>query len=196
MGDEIANPIPADFDQRRKLWIYASLWLNDTEAPYASLSLQTLGYAERLILDMEGRLAVLAKDHASKKARDFLLSECSAHSVLWVFGLYEVLRTVRASRTPKFSPLASVFQKLEALRMPLAKHEVKSYHGTAPSHYPTSCWDIDSGQVGWTFYDPRLAAMRTLTRTSLSDEFLQVAAVRPDHLPPFPIGGPLGDFEG
>lgn len=129
------------------------------------------------------------------KSRDLLLSECSAHSVLWVFGLYEVLRTIRASRAPQFSPLLSVFQKLEALRMPLAKHEAKSHHGAAPSHYPTSCWDVDSGQVGWSFYDPRLGDMRTLTRTSLADEFLRIAAVKPEHLPPFPIGGPLWDFE-
>lgn len=195
MNEGIPDPIPADFDQRRRLWIYASLWLNSTECPYASLSVQTLGYAERLILNMERRLAALVKDHAGKKARDWLLSECSAHSVLWVFGLYEILRTVRASRAPEFSRLLPVFQKLEALRMPLAKHEAKSHHGAAPSHYPTSCWDVDSGQVGWSFYDPRLGTMRTLTRTSLSDEFLQIAAVKPEHLPPFPIGGPLGDFE-
>lgn len=195
MEDGVAIEIPIDFEHRRRLWIYASLWLNDAATPYAGLSLQPLGYAERLILDMESKLAVLAKDPACKKARDLLLSECSAHSVLWVFGLYEVLRTIRASRASKFTSLTSVFQKLEALRMPLAKHEAKSHHGAAPVHYPTSCWDVDSGQVGWSFYDPHLAAMRTLTRTSLSNEFLRIAAVKPDYLPPFPIGGPLGDFE-
>lgn len=195
MNQGNADPVPSDFNQRRRLWIYASLWLNGMECPYASLSLQTLGYAERLILDMERRLAELAKDHASKTARDLLLSECSAHSVLWVFGLYEVLRTIRQSRLPQFSNVQPVFLKLEALRMPLAKHEAKSHHGTAPSHYPTSCWDVDSGQVGWNFYDPRLGTMCILTRTSLADEFLRVAAVKPEHFPPFPLGGPLGDFE-
>ena len=39
-------------------------------------------------LDMEAKLAVLAKDSHAKKERDLVLSECSAHSVLWVFGLF------------------------------------------------------------------------------------------------------------
>jgi hypothetical protein len=29
----------------------------------------------------------------------------------------------------------------------------------------------------------------------LANEFLAIAAVKPDSLPPFPIGGPLGEFE-
>jgi hypothetical protein len=115
--------------------------------------------------------------------------------VLWVFGLYEVLRIVREAGAPQFAPLTPLFEKLEALRMPLAKHEAKKLKGSAPSHYPTSCWDIENGHVGWSVYDPRLGAMRILARTPLANEFLAIAAVEPDSLPPFPIGGPLGEFE-
>jgi hypothetical protein len=146
-------------------------------------------------LDMEAKLAVLAKDSHAKKERDLVLSECSAHSVLWVFGLYEVLRTIREAETPQIAPLTPLFQKLEALRMPLAKHEAKNFKGSAPSHYQTSCWDIENGHVGWSVYDPRLGETQILCRTPLANEFLAIAAVEPEYLPPFPIGGPPGEFE-
>lgn len=185
--------VPTAFKLRKRLWIYSSLWLNAPQCPYASLSLQTLGYAERMLLDMEAELARLAKDHLSKKKRDLLLSECSAHSVLWIFGLYEVLRTIREARAPRFSQLEALFKKLETLRMPLAKHQVKKQRGLV--HYPTSCWDVETGNVGWSVHDPELGTNQALFRTPLADEFLGIAAVEPDHMPPFPIGGPLGDFE-
>jgi hypothetical protein len=160
------------------------------------ISVQTLGYAERLLLDMEANLAVLARDTKAKKERDLLLSECSAHSVLWVFGLYEILRTVRESGAPQFAGLEPLFQKLEILRMPLAKHEAKNVKGSVPpSHYPTGCWDVETGQVGWHVFNPRLGTMEVLFRSPLADEFLSVAAVPPEHIPPFPIGGPLGEFD-
>jgi hypothetical protein len=113
--------VPSEYSKRKRLWINSSLWF--IECPYASLSVQTLGYAERLLLDMEARLAVMVGDGSPKSDRDRLLSECSAHSVLWVFGLYEVLRTIREAEVPQFRSLAPLFRKLEILRMPLAKHE-------------------------------------------------------------------------
>ncbi len=189
------HDVPADFKRRKRLWIYSSLWLNSAENPFASLSIQTLGYAERMLLDMEMKLSILAKDRGAKRERDLLLSECSAHSVLWIFGFYEVLRTIREAEIPQFSQLAEVFQKLETLRMPLAKHEVKKYQGAALVHYPTSCWDVEKGHVGWDVYDPRLQANHVICRTPLADEFLAIAAMEPAHLPPFPIGGQLGEFE-
>jgi hypothetical protein len=184
--------VPAEFKLRKCLRIYSSLWLNAVECPYASLSLQTLGYAERMLLDMEAKLASLANDYSLKKERDLLLSECSAHSVLWIFGLYEVLRTIRAGRVPRFSPLETLFSKLETLRMPLAEHEVKKHRGLV--HYPTSCWDVEKGHAGWSVHDPQLGTTQALFRTPLANEFLGIAAVEPDHMPPFPIGGPLGEL--
>lgn len=74
--------------------------------------MQTLGYAERSLPDMEAKLVALAKDTSAKKERDLMLSEFSAHSVLWVFGLYEVLRTVREAGAPQFGPLTPLFEKL------------------------------------------------------------------------------------
>jgi hypothetical protein len=195
-GETIDGAIPSEFSQRKRLWVYSSLWLTHVDCPYASLSVQTLGYAERLLLDMEIKLAALASDTTGKKERDLLLCECSAHSVLWVFGLYEILRTVRESGGSQFAGLEPLFQKLEILRMPLAKHEAKNVKGsTPPSHYPTACWDVETGQVGWHVFNPRLGTKQVLSRTPLANEFLSVAAVPPDHMPPFPIGGPLGDFD-
>jgi hypothetical protein len=184
--------VPSEYPKRKRLWINSSLWLNHIECPYASLSVQTLGYAERLLLDMEARLAVMVGDGSPKPDRDCLLSECSAHSVLWVFGLYEVLRTVREAEVPQFTCLAPLFRKLEILRMPLAKHEAKKLKGQSPAHYPTGCWDVETGQVGWDVYDPDAGTNRVLSRTPLANEFLSIAAVEPEHSPPFPIGGPLG----
>jgi hypothetical protein len=192
----VAGAIPLAFSQRKRLWVYSSLWLTHVDCPYASLSVQTLGYAERLLLEMEGKLAALATDTKAKKERDLLLSECSAHSVLWVFGLYEILRTVRESGASQFAGLGPLFKKLEILRMPLAKHEAKNVKGsTPPPHYPTGCWEVDTGQVGWQVFNPRIGAMEVLSRTPLANEFLSVAAVPPEHMPPFPIGGPLGEFD-
>jgi hypothetical protein len=104
----LIRAIPPEFSRRKRLWIYSSLWLTHVDCPYASLSVQTLGYAERLLLEMEAKLAALAHDVGGKKERDLLLAECSAHSVLWVFGLYEILRTVRESGAPQFAVLEPV----------------------------------------------------------------------------------------
>jgi hypothetical protein len=158
--------------------------------------LNTLGYAERMLLEMEARLAATAGISALKKERDRVLMECSAHSVLWVFGLYEVLRTVKEAGAPQFAVLAPLFRKLEVLRMPLAKHEAKKVRGQpTPSHYPTGCQDIETGQVGWIIRDPHIGESMVLSRTSLADEFLSIAAVEPDFPHPFPIGGPLGEYD-
>jgi hypothetical protein len=192
----VNGSIPLAFSQRKHLWVYSSLWLTHVDCPYASLSVQTLGYAERLLLEMEAELAELVPDTKAKKERDFLLSECSAHSMLWVFGLYEILRTLRESGAAQFTALQALFEKLEILRMPLAKHEAKRIKGVpSPSHYPTGCWNPENGQIGWQIFNPRLGEMEVLSRTPLANEFLSIAAVVPEHMPPFAIGGPLGEFD-
>jgi hypothetical protein len=143
---------------------------------------------------MEIRLASSARDQTPRKDRDQLLSECSAHSVLWIFGLYEVLRVVKEAKTSRFEGLRELFGKLENLRMPLAKHEVKRIKGKGvPSaHYPTGAWDPNTGRVGWIVIDPVSNASYVLTRTDLANEFLSVAAVEPEFPPAFPIVGTLG----
>jgi len=186
--------IPNTYGARKRLWINSSLWLSINERPYCALAIQNLGYAERLLLEMELRLAAIAMNPDAQKERNRLLPECSAHSALWILGLYEVLRVLRAAEGPRFDVLDDLFWKLEILRMPLAKHEQKSlrYGAPVPLHYPTGVWEPERGRVGWSIVDPRTQTVRAFTRTELADEFLAVAAVEPEHPPPFPIGGSLG----
>src|SRR5271167_3226992 len=111
--------IPIDYRMRKPLWINASLWLASNERPTIMSSIHNLGYAERILLELEAEIANLASDHSMKRRRDWRLAECSAHSELWILGLYEVLRTLKETKTPRFSPLGPLFHKLELLRMPI-----------------------------------------------------------------------------
>jgi hypothetical protein len=184
--------VPAEYSKRKKLWVNASVWLGVNEPHFGSLSIQSLGYAERLLLEMEGQLSL--DNFVSRNDRDRLLMECSAHSALWVFGLYEILRVIKQSNSPKFEGLAPLFRKLENLRMPLAKHELKKMKPKEKSvaHFPTGTWDYKTGQVGWIIIDPRSSKQCILNRTPLANEFLSYAAVEPDTPFLVPIGGPLG----
>ena len=187
--------VTENYDERRKLWVYASLWLGTQEAPYAPLSIQSLGYAEKMLLEMEKRLAEMVEKNASRKDREWMLMECSAHSVLWIFGLYEVLRVLKESGNSKFAALEGLFRRLAMLRMPLAKHEVQRIprNAEAVPHYPTSVWEPETGRVGWSTFGPSKETPTILTRTALPNEFGAIAAVPPAVQPPFPIGGPIGE---
>ncbi|KAF2988786.1 hypothetical protein MJC1_04138 [Methylocystis sp. MJC1] len=128
-----------------------------------------LGYAERHLLDLEKRIAFLAPNNSAKDERDFLICECSAHSKLWIFGLYEVLRTFKDQKSEKFDALKSLFRDLEIARMPLAKHMIKSAPGFRDNHhYPTGGWRPDTGMVGWSMFDPYEKKMRFFYRTMVS----------------------------
>lgn len=166
--------------------------MND-ERPTVVSSVQNLGYAERILLELETKIAQLAQDQSMKNRCDRLLMECSAHSELWILGLYEVLRTIRETDIPRFGPLQPLFQKLEWLRMPIAKHELKKVKGKDTSvYYPTHFWNPETGHSGWSTFDPNTGKSLLLFRTPLADEFLAIASKEPECPPPFPIGGPLG----
>jgi hypothetical protein len=191
MPDPIRLPsVPTDYGSRKELWIRSSLWLTSNEGPLLALSVQDLGYCERVLLEMEGKLAASADMRLGE--RENLIMECSAHSKLWIFGLYEIVRAFKGTKTPKFTVLANIFHELEVLRMPLAKHEVKRTveHSRTP-HYPTGLWDSTSGRVGWHVFDPVGKTMRTFTRTGIADEFLALTATVPVFAA-VPNGGPLG----
>jgi hypothetical protein len=192
--------IPIDYRKRKRLWIDASLWLASNERPTIASSIWNLGYAERILLELEAEIANLASDHSMKRRRDSRLMECSAHSELWILGLYEVLRTLKQTGTPRFDPLGPLFHKLELLRMPIAKHEMPDARhegkrvkgqGTVV-HYPTHFWNPETGHSGWNVFDRATGDSLFLFRTPLADEFLALAAIEPEFPPPFPIGGPLG----
>jgi hypothetical protein len=83
--------IPIDYRKRKRLWIDASLWLASNERPTIASSIWNLGYAERILLELEAEIANLASDHSMKeKAR------------LAVDGMFSALRALdpRAIRGP------------------------------------------------------------------------------------------------
>jgi len=69
------DPVPTDYAQRKKLWVNSSIWLLINERPYVPLAVQGLGYAERMLLDMEQRLAAMTASNEPRNARDRLLSD-------------------------------------------------------------------------------------------------------------------------
>jgi hypothetical protein len=162
--------IPSEYEQRAKRWLDAAANLVSHNLPFISISIENLMYAEIPILDLEDKLTRRhnAVPHPSEP---LLLIECSSLSLLWICGLYEVTRILnRSSAKTVFS---NIHHRLAALRMPLAKHEVKGQDNQP--HHPTSIWDPDTGHVGWSAYDPRTKKMESYSRTQLADEFLTMA---------------------
>jgi len=128
-----------------------------------------------MLLQMEADL----KSESRKPVRDALLMECSAHSILWVFGLYEILRKVQEVKMPQHSQLEELFQKVGVIRMPLAKHEVKSQPQFRDKlYYPTSVWSPENGWVGWHVFNPLSEANEVFFRTGLANEFLSIMGSR------------------
>ena len=180
-----ANPplrlssVPSDYASRKQLWIRSGLWLSFKEGPFVTLSVKSLGYAERQLLEWEERIAAIAKDRPNPAELESLIMECAAHSILWVFGLYEIVRVVKDTNPSKFEALEELFRKLEVLRMPLAKHEVKStakYRNKR--HYPTR-FRLKSGSAGWQVFNPHMEAAQRFTRTGIANEFLSITATEP-----------------
>jgi hypothetical protein len=68
--------------------------------------------------------------------------------------------------------LTGLHKKLEILRIPLAKHEVRRKPNLP--HYPTSVWCPETGKVGWQAYDPDIEANGIYYRVDLADEFLTI----------------------
>jgi hypothetical protein len=180
------SSVPSDYASRKQLWIRSGLWLSFKEGPFVTLSVKGLGYAERQLLEWEERIAAIATVRASRRTEleslelESLIMECAAHSILWVFGLYEIVRVVKDTNPSRFEALAELFRKLEILRMPLAKHEVKSTPGyrNVP-HYPTGFWFPESGSVGWQVFNPHMEAAQRFTRTGIANEFLSITATEP-----------------
>jgi hypothetical protein len=162
--------IPADFEERSRLWIVSAKNLVTENDPFTYLSIENPMFAERLILQMEKSLA--RHDGKSPDSHEpLLLKECSAHSNLWLCGLYEVTRNLREANSPKFRVLEGLHKKLEIARMPLAKHQVVRKH---KPHYPTSSWSPETGRVGWQVWNPGSNTYEAYVRTDLADEFLEI----------------------
>lgn len=170
----LQNAVPRRHAERMPLWVCSSQKFGLPADAFIMLAIQQLGHSERPLLVMESELAhaqyiepTFSIEHSLK------LTECSALSRYWVFGLYEMLRTSKEMTPANFGPVQSLFQKVEIARMPLAKHEVKGAPGYRKvPHFPTGLWFPETGQVGWHAFDPYKQAMMVVTRTALADEFL------------------------
>lgn len=121
---------------RHKLWIEASHKLALRDDPFICLEIQNLGMAERLLLAWEQRAVTeIARQQRGGAPNDetLMVNDLLAISRLWIFGLYETLRTYKQKvggiNAPNFTRLQVLFRKLERLRMPLAKHESKATRG-------------------------------------------------------------------
>lgn len=165
--------VPADFRERGLRWYRAEERFFRNDLPLINLSIRKLMYAEPALLSMERELS------GTTPQDRFLLEQCSALSMYWAFGLFEVTRQLsnampkaKASHSHLETAVADFHTKLSALRMPLAKHKVM---GQVLGHYPTSVQD--SGRVGWSTFNPKSGKMESLFRTELADEFLKIAAL-------------------
>jgi hypothetical protein len=161
--------VPEMFCARSEAWLSSATNLVSATDPYRYMSIENLMFAERPILEMETRLARPAGKPAVSN-EPWLIMECSASSIFWLFGLYEVTRGMKSAANPRFPRLAGLHKKLEVLRMPVAKHEIRRQDGT--SHYPTSLWHPQTGEVGWQVYDPDARSNVAYNRTQLANEFL------------------------
>jgi hypothetical protein len=169
------SQIPADFLERSRRWTASAESLVSAETPFAFMAVENLMFAERHILEMERALARRA-DESSDPAEPLVLKECSAHSILWLFGLYELTRDLRQAGSVKFPKLETLHRKLEIIRMPLAKHEVAGGKRNPTPHFPTSTWQRETGRVGWHVFNPDTTSLELLVRTELADEFLDRVA--------------------
>ena len=100
--NERLSHIPSDYLLRKELWARSGLWLSSKKGPSVTLSVENLSYAERLLLEWEKCIAAIADDPARRTERESLLMECAAHSILWIFGLYEIVRVVKDTNPAKF----------------------------------------------------------------------------------------------
>jgi hypothetical protein len=170
------NHVPLDFRQRSSLWMVSAGKLVTDEAPYLYLAIENLMFAEYSVLQMEKTLARQA-ENSSDFHDAFLLKECTAHSILWLLGLYEITRVLKHAKWLRFPSLESLHKKLHVVRIPLAKHEVSNAPGyRSKSHYPTSVWIPETGKVGWQAFNPNTGTTEVYFRTELADEFLTITA--------------------
>lgn len=165
--------------QRATLWRDASYRLGGWAGDFAMVGeLQDLGRVEVHILRIEELLPpIFARQQSQPEGspflpEDMLLSEAVALSRLWLFGLFETLRTHRSAvGKERARPLDGVRRKVALVRAPLAKHKVA---GGSEDHRPATVTQPLTGRVGWRVFDPSVKNLRDIYRADLADEFLAV----------------------
>jgi hypothetical protein len=174
--------IPTSAALRLRLWTNASFKLGGWSGNLAtSKAIQDLGYVEARLLQIEERLpAVFARQRRQTGEvqfvpEDLLLNEGMALSRLWLFGLYESIRTYRTAvrgNARALEPFDELSRTLNIVRAPLAKQQVA---GRTTAHVPRTIIDFASGRIGWEVIDPRTESHLRVFRIALADQFLSAA---------------------
>ncbi|GCE83924.1 hypothetical protein [Komagataeibacter diospyri] len=175
--------IHEEWEHRHKRWIQASRHLASEEDPWISSAILDLSWAEHIILALENEVTRTLRrpqDTASLNNTP-TFSEYRAHSKLWIMGLYEVCRVLlKDLKMPVATPLEPLFEKLYAIRIPFAKHEVR---GRTETYFPEPCMPLFGYELGWMVKDykhkrvPQGSSSGTYVnfyvgRRALADEFL------------------------
>lgn len=136
-----------------------------------SIDVQDAGHLEASIHQLEDQ-------YNDPNAReDMTLTRARALTRMWLFALYEALRAYRTAcrrtkATDAWHPFEELFADLNAIRSPLAKHEVA---GKKERHVTQATFDSGLG-VGWSYFDPRSDSYKQTSRREIADRFLRIAA--------------------
>ncbi len=175
--------VPTLWNDRLPLWVAVSHKFGSMYDPFIALEIQQLGLAERLLLDLEQRaIKIFVQQQATNEVGTdpYALSELVAHSRLWIFGIYETLRTFRqkAGKTDsQVIALAEFFRRVELARIPLAKHEPKGMKkNDSIMEFPNTIFCRDQGWIGCNVRDPKSGEFTPLFRTELANRFLAAMA--------------------
>jgi hypothetical protein len=170
-----------DLFERRKLWVTASHKLAGWAGDAALVrDIQDLGWVEFRLLQIEERLPGIVQRQQQGQpeiaAEDLLLNEAMAMSRLWLFGLYESMRTYRQAvrgNGRAWQSFANLDRTLNTVRAPLAKHQIAgqtAYHTAGMIVQPVT------GRVGWAVVAPQINASQEVLRIDLADELLEVTS--------------------
>jgi hypothetical protein len=163
---------PAD---RLPVWIRASWKLaGHAKDTHLVFDLQDVGYLEFTIRQLEAKF----NDLNTRGQQDGItLTQARSLSRMWVLALYEALRTYRVAcrkgcANDAWSPFKDLFDDLNNIREPLAKHQVagrRDRHLTEPTYDPTT-------GIGWSYFNPRKETYEQSSRLEISDRFLGIVS--------------------
>ncbi len=179
--------------KRSKAWTDASYATYGAD-PYNVTDVQQLGRAERRLLAWEEQCKRTFEqrsqpDYKSRSIleeqyEDDLLNDLMSFSKLWVFGLYEIMRTIKEELLVKnglklsqnfpapFHHFDEFFYRLEVVRMPLAKHQLRRMSG---AHRAGLLFDTEYGSTVWEVYSHKDQSLIRVNRREVGDEFLRLA---------------------
>jgi hypothetical protein len=185
------------YNTRRGQWVDASYTLCGGSFPI-TMDIQQLGLVENRLLIWEEDAKRIHDNHDNPDrpvlnlietiSEDLAFSELVAFSKLWIFGIYEILRTIKDKmwsecpemRTSGFpAPLQyfdDLYHTLEVLRVPLAKHEIKGGKRD-DEHHATLLYHPELGSTVWAVYHPKKKRYVELIRREIGDEFLRLAMI-------------------